>query len=159
MKNNLLTGRPVRSIVLFALPIMGSSLLQYCYGLVDNIIVGRYVGTDALAAVGNVGSINSFIIGTALGLTSGFTIPVAQNYGAGNKIKMNKYAANSILLALLIGVIIVVLAHFLSTPLLRLIDTPDNIIDMSSAYVNVLYYAVPIQMTLNNFNALSRAVG
>lgn len=159
MKNNLITGRPVRSIVLFALPIMGSSLLQYCYGLVDNIIVGRYVGTDALAAVGNVGSINSFIIGTALGLTSGFTIPVAQNYGAGNKMKMNKYAANSISLALLIGVIIVVLAHFLSTPLLRLIDTPDNIIDMSSAYVNVLYYAVPIQMTLNNFNALSRAVG
>lgn len=157
--NNLLTCKPVSGIIAFSIPIMGSSLLQYCYSLVDNIIVGRYVGTDALAAVGNVGSINSFIIGTALGLTSGFTIPVAQNFGAGNKMKMNKYAANSISLALLIGVIIVILAHFLSTPLLRLIDTPENIIDMSASYVNILYYAVPIQMALNNFNALSRAVG
>lgn len=160
MKNdNLLTCRPIAGIIKFSLPIMGSSLLQYCYGLVDNIIVGRYVGTDALAAVGNVGSINSFIIGTALGLTSGFSIPVAHNFGSGNKMKMNKYAASSISLSFLIGVIIVVAAHFLSTPLLKLIDTPDNIIDMSSSYVNVLYYAVPIQMALNNFNALSRAVG
>ncbi|MGN0521239.1 MAG: MATE family efflux transporter [Eubacterium sp.] len=159
MKNNLLTGRPVRSIVLFALPIMGSSLLQYCYGLVDNIIVGRYVGTDALAAVGNVGSINSFIIGTALGLTSGFTIPVAQSFGARDSAKMNKYAENSISLSFLIGIIIAVVSHLLSTPLLKLINTPENIIDLSSSYINVLYYAVPIQMALNNFNALARAVG
>ena len=159
MKSDLLNGKPIKSIIMFALPIMASSMLQYNYNLVDNIIVGRFVGTDALAAVGNVGSINSFIIGTALGLTSGFTIPVAQNFGADNKIKMNRYAANSISLSLFIGVLIVVLSHFLSRPLLRLIDTPDDIIDMSSSYVNVLYYAVPIQMSLNNFNALSRAVG
>lgn len=84
MKSDLLNGKPIKSILLFALPIMGSSMLQYNYNLVDNIIVGRYVGTDALAAVGNVGSINGFIIGTALGLTAGFIIPVAQNFGAGN---------------------------------------------------------------------------
>lgn len=157
--NNLLTCKPVSGIIAFSVPIMFSSLFQYCYGLVDNIIVGRFVGTDALAAVGNVSSINSFIIGTALGLTSGFTIPVSQNFGAGNKEKMNKYAANSISLSLIIGLIIVILSHFLSEPLLRLIDTPENIIDMSASYVNVLYYAVPVQMVLNNFNALSRAVG
>ena len=74
MKNDLLSGNPVKSVVLFALPIMLSSLLQYSYNFVDNIIVGQYVGTQALAAVGNIGAINSFIIGTALGLTSGFTI-------------------------------------------------------------------------------------
>ena len=157
--NNLLTCKPVSGIIAFSLPIMGSSLLQYCYNLVDNIIVGRYVGTDALAAVGNVSSINSFIIGTALGLTSGFTITVAQDFGASNKSRMNKYAANSISLSLLIGIVIAVVAHLLSTPLLRLIDTPEDIIDMSSSYVNILYYSVPIQMALNNFNALSRAVG
>lgn len=157
--NNLLTCKPVSGIIAFSLPIMGSSLLQYCYNLVDNIIVGRYVGTDALAAVGNVSSINSFIIGTALGLTSGFTITVAQDFGASNKSRMNKYAANSISLSLLIGIVIAVVAHLFSTPLLRLIDTPENIIDMSSSYVNILYYSVPIQMALNNFNALSRAVG
>lgn len=134
-------------------------MLQYNYNLVDNIIVGRFVGTDALAAVGNVGSINSFIIGTALGLTAGFTIPVAQSFGAGDKRKMNKYAGASITLAFLIGIVIVIAAHILSKPLLRLIDTPEDIIDISSSYINVLYYAVPIQMLLNNFNALARAVG
>lgn len=159
MKSDLLHGKPIKSILLFALPIMGSSMLQYNYNLVDNIIVGRYVGTDALAAVGNVGSINGFIIGTALGLTAGFTIPVAQSFGAGDKKKMNKFAGASISMSLLIGLVIVLAAHILSKPLLRLIDTPEDIIEISSSYVNILYYAVPVQMLLNNFNALARAVG
>ena len=76
-QNSMLTGKPIKSIIKFSLPIMASSLLQYNYTLVDNILVGRYVSTDALAAVGGVASINSFIVGAALGLTSGFTIPVA----------------------------------------------------------------------------------
>lgn len=159
MKHDLLTDKPIKSIIRFALPIMATSLLQYNYNLVDNIIVGRYVGTDALAAVGNVGSINSFIVGAALGLTSGFTIPVAQKFGARDYDRMNKYAANSISLSVFIGVVLVIVAHILSTPLLKLIDTPDNIIEMSSSYINVLYYAVPIQMLMNNFQALCRAVG
>ncbi len=159
MKNNLLSGNPFRSIVLFALPIMGSSLFQYCYSLVDNIIVGRFVGTDALAAVGSVGSINGFIIGTALGLTSGFTIPVAQSFGADDRKKMNQYAGNSITFSFLIGVVICVVAHLLSMPLLRLINTPDNIINISASYINIIYFSIPIQMALNNFNSLARAVG
>lgn len=159
MRQDLLTDKPIKSIICFALPIMATSLLQYSYNMIDNIIVGRYVSTDALAAVGNVASINSFIVGAALGLTSGFTIPVAQKFGARDYDRMNKFAANSISLSFLIGVVIVIVAHILSTPLLKLIDTPDNIIDMSASYINVLYYAVPIQMLLSNFQALCRAVG
>ncbi len=159
MKNDLLSGKPIKSIVLFALPIMASSMLQYNYNLVDNIIVGRFVGTDALAAVGSVGSINGFLVGAALGLTSGFTIEVAQSFGAGNYKKMNKYAGNSISLAVIVGLIIVIIAHLLCYPLLRLLNTPENIIDMAASYLDVLYFAIPLQMLLNNFNALSRAVG
>ena len=158
-QNSMLTGSPVKSIITFALPIMFSSLLQYNYTLVDNIIVGRYISTDALAAAGSVGPINSFIIGTALGLTSGFSIPVAHAFGAGDKKKLSKYAANSISLAFLIGVVIVVVAHIISDPLLKLIGTDEDIIGMSSAYINILYYGVPIQMLSNNFTALARAVG
>ena len=84
-QNDMLKGSPTKSIILFALPIMISSMLQYNYSFIDNIIVGRYVGTDALAAVGNVGSIGGFIIGASLGLTSGFTIPVAHAFGARTK--------------------------------------------------------------------------
>ncbi len=158
-KNDFLNGNAVKSIVLFALPIMLSSLLQFNYTLVDNIIVGRYVSSDALAAIGNVGSINSFIIGAALGLTSGFTIPVAHAFGEGNQKKIARFSGSSISLSLLIGSIIVIVAHIISKPLLRLIGTPDEIIGMSSAYVNILYFGVPFQMLSNNFTAISRAVG
>lgn len=158
-KNDMLNGNVLKSIILFALPIMLSSLLQYNYALVDNIIVGRYVSTDALAAVGNVGAINSFIIGAALGLTSGFTIPVAQAYGAGNMKKVSHYAGSSIVVAFSIGIIIVIVAHILSRPLLKIIGTPDEIIGLSASYVDVLYFAVPMQMLSNNFTAISRAVG
>ncbi len=158
-QNSMLTGNPIKSIITFALPIMFSSLLQYNYTLVDNIIVGRYISTDALAAAGSVGPINSFIIGTALGLTSGFSIPVAHAFGAGDKKKLTQYASNSISLAFLIGLVIVVIAHLISDPLLKLIGTDEDIIGMSSAYINILYYGVPIQMLSNNFTALARAVG
>ena len=88
-QNDMLSGNPIKRIILFALPIMISSMLQYNYSFIDNIIVGRYVGTDALAAVGNVGSIGGFIVGASLGLTSGFTIPVAHAFGAGDKKKVS----------------------------------------------------------------------
>lgn len=158
-QNLMLTGKPIKSIVKFSLPIMASSLLQYNYTLVDNILVGRYVSTDALAAVGGVGSINSFIIGAALGLTSGFTIPVAQAFGAKNQDKINKYSGSSITVSLILGIILVIIAHAISTPLLKLIGTPNEILGLSSAYVNILYFAIPFQMLSNNFTAISRAVG
>lgn len=156
---SMLNGEPIKSIVKFSLPIMASSLLQYNYTLVDNILVGRYVSTDALAAVGGVGSINSFIIGAALGLTSGFTIPVAQAFGAKNREKINRYAGSSITVSFLLGLLLVVIAHIISTPLLKLIGTPDEILGLSAAYVNILYFAIPFQMLSNNFTAISRAVG
>lgn len=158
-QNLMLTGKPIKSIIKFSLPIMASSLLQYNYTLVDNILVGRYVSTDALAAVGGVGSINSFIIGAALGLTSGFTIPVAQAFGARNQDKINKYSGSSITVSLILGIILVIIAHAISTPLLKLIGTPNEILGLSSAYVNILYFAIPFQMLSNNFTAISRAVG
>ncbi|MDD6012864.1 MAG: MATE family efflux transporter [Oscillospiraceae bacterium] len=156
---SMLEGNPLKSIIRFAVPIMLSSLLQYNYVLVDNIIVGRYVSTDALAAVGGVGSINSFIIGAALGLTSGFTIPVAHAFGAKDKEKIAHYSGSSITVSFLIGILLVMIAHVISTPLLKLIGTPEEIIGLSSAYVNILYFAVPFQMLSNSFTAIARAVG
>lgn len=158
-QNDMLKGSPIKSIIMFALPIMISSMLQYNYSFIDNIIVGRYVGTDALAAVGNVGSIGGFIIGASLGLTSGFTIPVAHAFGARDKKKVAHYAGSSIIIALLIGIIIVIVAHIISRPLLRAIGTPNEIIDLSASYINILYFGIPLQMLSNNFTAISRAVG
>ncbi len=158
-RNSMLEGSPIKSIILFALPIMASSLLQYNYSLVDNIIVGRYVSEHALAAVGSVGPINSFIIGAALGLTTGFTIPVSHAFGERNKEKLSRYAGSSMMLAFIIGLIILVVSHLISPVLLRVVGTPDEIIDIASSYINILYYGVPIQMLSNNFTAISRSVG
>ena len=159
MKNDMLKGNIVKSILIFALPIMASSLLQFSYNLIDNIIVGRFVSEDALAAVGCIAPINSFIIGTALGLTSGFTIPVSQKFGAGDKRSMNLYAGNSITLSLIVGIVIVIIAHIVSNPILRIVKTPENVIDLSAAYINILYFGVPFQMLFNNFTSICRAVG
>ncbi|MDD6354991.1 MAG: MATE family efflux transporter [Oscillospiraceae bacterium] len=158
-EQDMLNGNAMKSIIIFSLPIMLSSLLQYNYSLVDNIIVGRYVSTDALAAVGNVGAINSFVIGAAFGLTSGFTIPVAHAFGAKDKRRVSHYSGSSVTVAAVIGIFIVAVALLLSRPLLKLIKTPDEIIDLSQRYVNVLYLGIPFQMLSNNFTAISRAVG
>lgn len=158
-KNNMLSGNVLKSIIPFALPIMLSSLLQYNYSLIDNIIVGRYVSTDALAAVGNVGPISSFVVGASLGLTSGFTIPIAQAFGANDRKKLNLYTASSVKVSLIAGICTIIFGEILSYPLLRAIGTPDEIIKMSASYINVLYLGVPFQMLSSNFTAISRAVG
>ncbi|MBS6627628.1 MAG: MATE family efflux transporter [Clostridiales bacterium] len=155
----LLYDRPLKAIILFSLPIMASSLLQFMYNLVDNVVVGRYVGPEALAAVGVVSPINSFIIGTCMGLSSGFSIPVAQAFGASKSRQMNHYAGNSLSLCVLIGVGFAVFAEIFSTPLLRLIHTPDNVIDMASAYIGIIYLGIPVQMLYNNLTGIARAVG
>lgn len=156
---SMLTDSPLKSIILFALPIMASSMLQFNYSLVDNIIVGRYVSEKALAAVGCVGPINSFIIGAALGLTTGFTIPVAHAFGENNKKKLCHYAGSSIFVAFIIGCVIMVVSHLISPVLLELVGTPDDIKQIASSYINILYYGIPIQMLSNNFTAISRCTG
>ena len=94
-----------------------------------------------------------------MGLTTGFTIPVSHAYGEGNKEKLSKFAGSSMVLAFLIGCIIMITSHIISPILLRLVGTPEEIIDISSSYINILYYGVPIQMLSNNFTAISRSVG
>lgn len=155
----MLTGSPLKTIILFALPIMASSLLQFSYSIVDNIIVGRYVSEKALAAVGCVGPINSFIIGAALGLTTGFTIPVAHAFGEGNEKKLSHYAGSSIFLALSIGCILTVASHLISPLLLDAIGTPAEVKELAAAYINILYYGIPLQLLSNNFTAIARATG
>lgn len=129
MTTDFIHGRPMKQIVLFSLPIMLSSLLQYTYNMVDNIIVGRYVSTNALAAVGNIAPISSFAIGAAFGLTAGFTIPVAQCFGAGDQEETNRQAGNGIGLSLITGVLFSALALLVLHPMLGWIHTPKEIYD------------------------------
>ena len=149
----------MKQIVVFSLPIMLSSLLQYTYNMVDNIIVGRYVSTNALAAVGNIAPINSFAIGAAFGLTAGFTIPVAQCFGAGDQEETNRQAGNGIGLSLITGVLFSALALLVLHPMLGWIHTPKEIYDLSVQYAAIMYLGVPAQLLYNVFTGIARSVG
>ena len=93
MIKDMTKGSPMRLIISFTIPMIFGNLFQQLYNMVDTIVVGRFVGVDALAAVGSVGSVFFLVIGFCTGICSGFSIPVAQFFGAGNYANMKKYIA------------------------------------------------------------------
>ena len=104
MTRDLTTGSPMRLIIGFALPTLFGMLFQQLYNMVDAMIVGKLLGSAALAAVGSTGSVNFFVIGFCMGVCNGFAIPVAQRMGAGEPSKMRRYVANAAWLLSLIHI-------------------------------------------------------
>ena len=98
MVKDMTRGNPIKLILSFCLPLVAGNIFQQLYNMVDSIIVGKFVGVNALAAVGATGSINFLVLGFALGLCSGFGIPVAQSYGAQDYSIMRKHVANALYL-------------------------------------------------------------
>ena len=91
---DMTTGSPVKLILSFLIPMLFGLLFQQLYNMVDTIIVGKYLGVNALAAVGSTGSINFMIIGFCIGVCSGFAIPVAQKFGEKNEVALRRFDAN-----------------------------------------------------------------
>ena len=96
MTKDLTQGSPVRLILGFALPLLAGMLFQQLYNLVDTLIVGRFLGMEALAGVGATGSINFLVLGFCMGICSGFAIPVAQRFGAHEESRMREFVANGV---------------------------------------------------------------
>ena len=96
MTRDMTTGSPIRQILAFSIPLLIGNLFQQMYSLADSIIVGRMLGTQAFAAVGSTGSLNFLIIGFALGVCSGFTIPISQSFGAGDMAAVRRRCAQAI---------------------------------------------------------------
>ena len=154
---SLTTGSPTKLIIGFALPLLVGMLFQQFYSLVDTIIVGKTLGVDALAAVGSTGSINFMIIGFAMGICSGFAIPVAQRFGAEDYKSMRKFVANSVWLSIIISVTIVVVA--LTRQILVWMNTPDNIIDQAYSYIVVIFAGIPVIFLYNMTSGIMRSLG
>src|SRR5699024_4614440 len=95
MTKDLTSGMPLRVISMFTLPLVLGNLFQQFYSLADTIIVGRFVGVDALAAVGATGSVNYLILGFVIGICNGFAIPIAQCFGGKDYSRMRRYVANA----------------------------------------------------------------
>lgn len=159
MEKDMTKGSPMRLILGFAVPLLFGLLFQQFYSMVDAVIVGHYLGVDALAAVGATGSVNFMIIGFCMGVCNGFAIPIAQEFGAKHEENMRKLVANSVWLSCIFAVVITVLVVILCRPILQVMRTPANIIDVSHRYIVIIFWGIPVTFLYNMTAAILRSVG
>lgn len=152
-------GKPMSLILGFCLPMLLGNLFQQLYSMVDTIIVGKFIDVDALAGVGSTGSVSFLIIGFTMGITSGSCILPAQSFGAGNYSEMRRYIANAIYLCIATTVVVTVLAVTLFYPLLQLMQTPSEIIDIAYDYIIVVFGGICVTMAYNLMAGILRAMG
>lgn len=152
-------GSPLRHITFFALPTLLGYLFQQFYSMVDTIIIGQYLGNDALAAAGSTGSINFMIIGFCVGICSGFGIPVAQRFGAKDYSNMRKYIANGIWLSIIFAGIITTIVCVFCMNILTLMKTPDNIIQDAYIYIFIIFLGIPTTILYNLTSSIIRSLG
>ncbi len=156
---DLTIGSPLKLIVSFALPLILGNLLQQLYNFVDTMIVGHFLGVEALAGVGATGSINFLILGFCLGVSGGFAIPVAQMFGAKDERRLRKFFANSIYLSLGISIVLAVLVSIFCRNILEIMKTPSDVIDYSYVYILTIFIGIPITFFYNLLAGVIRSVG
>ncbi len=159
MERDMTKGSPMRLILGFAVPLLFGLLFQQFYSMVDTIIVGHYLGVEALAAVGATGSVNFLIIGFCMGVCNGFAIPIAQEFGAGHEENMRRFIGNCVRLSVIFAVVITIAVVVLCRPILQAMRTPDNIIDGSYTYIVVIFAGIPVTFLYNMTAAVIRSLG
>lgn len=159
MTKDLTKGNPLRLILEFAMPMLIGMLFQQLYSMADTIIVGLYLGKDALAAVGSTGSVNFLILGFAIGICSGFAIPIAHRFGARDEAGLRKTVANSAILSVLIAVFMAVITVILCRPILEMMQTPQNIIDDAYKYIVIIFGGIPAAFLYNMTSGIIRSIG
>lgn len=159
MELDMTKGKPFRLILKFIIPVMFGNMLQQLYNTVDSIIVGRFVGVGALAAVGSTGNIIFLINGFLIGLTAGFTVLTAQRYGAKDEKGLKRSIGNGACLAVIMTVIITIISMAFMRPLLKVMNTPEDI--FSDAYVYIMIFCGGLFCTAlyNMMASIMRAVG
>ncbi len=149
----------LKRILLFSLPLMLTGVLQTLYNAVDLMVVGRFEGEVALAAVGSTGSLTNLILGLFMGLSVGAGVCVAHGIGAKDDDDVQKSIHTSILLALILGAFVSILGFFLAPQLLKLMGTPDDVLASASLYVRIIFIGAPASITYNYVAAILRAAG
>ncbi len=149
----------MKLVVSFALPLLFGVLFQQFYSFVDTAIVGRFLGAEKLAAVGATGSVNFLVVGLCLGLCSGFSIPIAQAFGAKEVTEVRRTVWHATVLSAVLSVIFAVAATLLCRPLLRLMNTPEEILDSSAGYISIIFAAIPCCVLYNMASGILRALG
>ena len=156
---DMTVGHPLKLLVSFALPLMLGNIFQQLYTMVDTIIVGQGVGVTALAAVGASDWLNWMVLGSVLGMAQGFSIKMSQDFGAKDEAALRKTVAHSIVLSAIISVAFMVVSLALMVPVLKMMNTPDDIMGMALNYISIIFLGVPVVMGYNLLASILRAVG
>ena len=159
MTNDMSRGNPARLIISFMLPVLAGNIFQQFYNVVDSVIVGQFLGVNALAAVGSTGSVVFLVWGLVTGLTSGFSVILAQQFGAGDKKGLCRYEGASVWLCGVIGILMTVILMLGLNPILRLMNTPDEIFGETRAYLGVLFAGILITFAYNMLAGMLSALG
>ena len=152
-------GNPYKLILQFAMPLMLGNIFQQMYTLIDTMVVGKGVGVDALAAVGASDWLNWMSLGMLSGIAQGFSIPMAQEFGAGHKENLRKTIGNAITLSAICAVVMLIVLQMVALPILNLLQTPKEILPMAMLYIRIFFAGIPITMAYNVLAATLRAMG
>ncbi len=156
---DLTTGSIVKKYIFFVLPIIASSFLQQLYNAADTMVVGKFVGDTALAAVGSTSHLTNLILNLFIGLSVGINVVCSKYYGADNKEGLKRAIHTSILLGLIVGVPLALVGWFGSAYFLGLMGTPVDVIDQAALYMRVFFLGVPAALTYNFGAAILRSAG
>lgn len=152
-------GPLLGKIIRFSVPLMLTGMLQLLYNAADVIVVGRFASSTALAAVSSTGALINLIVNVFMGLSLGASVLVGQAYGAGKYKEVNETVHTTITMALVCGVIVTLLGILLGKPLLRLMDTPEDVLELSGLYITIYFSGSIFNLVFNFGAAILRAVG
>lgn len=156
---NMTEGNPVSLIVAFALPLMVGNVFQQLYSVVDSMVVGKVLGVSALAALGASAWPTWVVLGILQGLTQGFSILMAQAFGAKDEKGLRMAVGNSVVLSAISSVVFMIVGQIAAYPLLKMLNTPDDIISYSMVYLRISFIGIPIITAYNLLAAILRALG
>lgn len=156
---DMTTGKPAGLLLSFALPLMAGSICQQLYTMVDTMVVGQVLGVEALAAIGAADWLNWMVLGIIMGFTQGFSILISQRFGANDADGLRKVTAMSALLSAIIAIVITAVSLLTAEPLLRLLNTPSNILPNSLSYLQIIFSGASVVTAYNMMASILRAMG
>ena len=146
-------------ILLFTLPLMLSGILQLLFNAADVVVVGRFAGSEALAAVGSTGSITNLLVNLFIGLSVGVNVLVARYYGGGQEEEVSQTVHTAMIVSVIGGIILAILGVLLARPCLTWMDTPADVIELSVLYMRIYFVGMPVMLLFNFGSAVLRAIG
>ena len=156
---DMIHGPLLGKILLFTLPLMASSILQLLFNAADIIVVGRYAGSDALAAVGSTGALINLLTNMFIGFSVGANVLVARYYGAGKPDEVSETVHTSVMLSIIGGILLAAIGIIFASPLLELMGTPENVLPLAALYVRIYFAGMPVILLYNYGSAILRAIG